>query len=116
MKFLTALAAACLCASIAVAEPACDPGRSLAEMKEAAGAAVEAGVIAEVLVLECEAKDTYVKTLQASGFPIPDGLSHVVVAIQNDGSAKVFGLVDGCLAGSGSIPAGLHGKAYGVGA
>lgn len=113
MRFLTAFLAACLCASVAVAQPACEPGRSVKDLVDIAAPLVESGQVAEALVLEGASLQSYVKALQAAGLPVPDGLSHMVVVIRKDRTAAIFGFKNGCYDGKAQLGPGLHQKARG---
>lgn len=111
-----AFLAACLCAPVAVAQPACEPGRSVADVIALGQPLVESGEVEEMLVIKSDAILSYVKALQAMGTPIPNDITEIVVVIRKDKSAAIFGFKDGCYAGKGQLPPGMHQRAYGAGA
>lgn len=116
LRALTAIAVLCLLTSPAYAE-ACKPGESVQEISKTAQIAIESGVVVEVVLLEGASLKRYAKALNAIySVGVPDTLSHILVAVQKKGGAKMIGFNAGCLEGSANLLPGVHEKAYGEGA
>lgn len=109
-----AIALACLLAGPVSAQTVCKPGQSLAEIVTLGETAVAEGKIEEFLILEGDSMLAYVKSLQGMGLPVPDGLSHMVIALRKDSTAIIFGFRDGCADGSAQLGPGMHKRARGV--
>ncbi len=117
MTFLRAFAAiafACLLSEPVRAQAVCKPGQTLAEIVSLGETAVAEDKIDELLIIEGENLVAYVKSLQGMGLPVPDGLSHMVVALRKDGTAVIFGFKDGCADGTAQLGPGMHKRARGV--
>ena len=115
-RALTAIAVLCLLTSPAYAE-ACKPGDSVQEIAKTAQIAIESGVVVEVVLLEGASLKRYARSLNdLFSVGVPDTLSHIIVAVQKKGGARLIGFNAGCLEGSATLEPGVHEKAYGEGA
>jgi len=108
---LAALAFACLAFSAnAQTPPACI---SLEALTEQASDAVESGGMEEAVILKGESARFYKAALAERGMVIPDTVDTLLIVVAKTRQALVLGFVDGCFAGKGVLPPGLHQAVYG---
>lgn len=114
MKYLFAGALALLAylgANLAFAAEICPQGiQTLTEITAKAEEFVKDGKVEEALVLKGASLVNYVNHLnEKRGMAVPaNKLTELVVVVRLDGSAAIFGFVNGCMDGSAILAIGTH--------
>jgi hypothetical protein len=116
IRAFVALAFVCAFLSdLQAATAVCQPGAALADIRGLGETLVDNGAVEEMIALEGDSLRRYAEGLNVAYHAgVPLNLSHLIVAVRPDGSAVLFGFVDGCSSGRAVLGVGVHREVYGM--